>query len=272
MTTRHLTLSLLAAAGLGGAALSTHAAVYLSEDFEGYNAGDLTSQSSWTTAASASLQVSTDHAAGGSNSALAQAITGGSGNNAGERNLIQFEAIGTPTANNRVVFSFDFLDTSPSADPYKQFATIQSPVPQGGAYIVYLGLDSSLTSADQGGNYYMAGIRNHDDHAMFKLNEGGAITRTDDWVNLKVEISDTEFRFYVNDVLAKTVATTLAAANTYDRVRIGSGVGDPGADAYYDNITVYTIPEPATWSAILAGSALLAVLGARRLRKRENLE
>src|SRR5690606_19265666 len=126
MDKKNLQKSFLAAALAGGIALSAHGTVFLSEDFDSYTTGDLTSQGGWGLAGGASVQVSTGEAASGLNSAFTQATPA-----AGERNIYNTfsgtGATGTPSSSNVVVFSFDFYDTNPTADPYSQFATVQSP-------------------------------------------------------------------------------------------------------------------------------------------------
>jgi hypothetical protein len=260
METKNLMKSFLLAAAAGGIALSASGQLIWSDDFDSHAPGNLTPQGGWTSVTATSAQVSTDQASSGSNSVF----IAGTLNNSEQRNQITFAATGTPNPNNIVVFSFDFYDTNPTGPAYRQHVNLQEgAAPSGSAQLIGMGLNNNIAS-----NYYMGRVLGFNGGAYFRLDDPGAPTRTMGWVNLKVEISDSEFRFYVNDILSKTVVNSYTL-RSYDTVRLGSGLSNANNAAYYDNFMIYAIPEPGTYAAIFGGLALLgAFVYRRRLAKK----
>jgi hypothetical protein len=272
--------SFLAAALAGGTAVSAHATVLLSETFDSYNTGALTGQGGWVSApggtagTATSANVSNAQSVSGSNSLF----IAGTGNNNEQRNLQMLSTTtGFASATNVISFSFDFFDSAPAVNPYRQYANLQAGTTAVAGFLVSMGLNNNQIATAGGGNYFQARIFGLDGgagaSAYFKLNGEGAPLRTDvvpetgGWVNLRVEISDTDFRFYVNNILSKTVANT-ATLRDYDRVIVGSGLSNGTASvnygAYYDNINLQIIPEPSTYAAIFGGLALLGAFVYRR--------
>ena len=94
--------------------------------------------------------------------------------------------------------------------------------------------------------------------AFFKLNDTGVGLRSTGWHNLAVEITNLDFKFYVDGILAETVANSFTL-RSYDRVRLGSGLSSLN-EAYFDNISVETnpVPEPSAVALCLLGAAGLA--------------
>ena len=123
-------------------------------------------------------------------------------------------------------------------------------------------MNNNQTIANSGGNFYMARILGYTvpttadpdggpaesvggAGAFFKLNDTGVGLRTTGWHNLSVDITNVDFKFYVDGALAETVLNTFTLSS-YDKVRLGSGLS-AGADANFDNVSVQTIttPEPS---------------------------
>jgi hypothetical protein len=182
------------------------------------------------------------------------------------RNQRLFTESGNPSPDNIVTFSFDFYDSNAARAPYRQHSNLQdSTAASASGQLISMGLNNNLTSSAEGGNFYMARILgfNGTGSAFFKLNDDPALLRTTGWHNLKVEISDTAYRFYVDNQLAETVANTFTL-RSYDVVRLGSGLSNAGDEAYYDNVVVTNgpVPEPATLGLLAVAS--LGVLSRRR--------
>ena len=51
---------------------------------------------------------------------------------------------------------------------------------------------------------------------------------------------------------------------SFERIRLGAGVSSAGANAYFDNVVVETIPEPS--HSLLLAMTGACLLGARRGR------
>lgn len=168
-----------------------------------------------------------------------------------------------PGAGNAIRFAFMFYDSNASAAPYRQFSNLQDgAAPTLTGQLVSMGLNNNLTSAAEGGNYYMARILGVNGSAYFKLNNPGSPLRSTGWHNLAVIITNTDYKFYVDGFLAKTQPNT--APRSYETLRLGSGLSSTTA-ANFDNFKLATIPEPATF--VLAGLGLVGVGFAARKRK-----
>lgn len=172
-----------------------------------------------------------------------------------------FTESGNPSASNIIRFSVDFYDNDAAAAPYRQHHNLQDgTAPSGSGQLISLGLSNNLSSTAEGGNYYMARILGFNSSAYFKLNDAAAPLRSTGWHNLRVDISDTNFTFYVDGVLSRTVPNTYTL-RSYDVVRIGSGLSST-QQSFVDNVLVSAVPEPASFA--LAGLAGLAVTALRR--------
>lgn len=177
-----------------------------------------------------------------------------------QQNSRSFTALPTPSATSHVVFSFDFLDSDSTVNPYAQFSEIINTAARtssGGS--VSMGLFTTFTKAQDGGNYYMARILGYtptyqpstDGSAnpapapglWFKLNDAGAPLRSNGMHNLRVELTgpSTSYtvRYYVDNILAKTLTGVSVTSRQYDAVRIGSGAASAKASAF-DNVVVGT--------------------------------
>jgi hypothetical protein len=147
-----------------------------------------------------------------------------------------------------VTFSIDYYDSSAAAAPYRQIASLIDGAGSSSGQLISLGMNNNHTTATDGGNYYMARILGvaggtNAVSAFFKLNDGGAGTlRSTGWHNLKVVVSDTDFKFYVDGILAKTIANAVTL-RSYNLVRLGSGITSVNA-ANMDNVSV-SVSSPA---------------------------
>lgn len=181
-----------------------------------------------------------------------------------QRNERTFTESGLPATGNVVRFSFDYFDSNAGLAPYRQYANLQdSTAASGAGQLISMGLNNNLTSAAEGGNFYMARILGFNSNAYFKLNDNPALLRSTGWHNLAVEISDLNYSFFVDGMLAETVPNTFTL-RSYDVVRLGSGLSST-AEAFFDNVSVQAIPEPGTWA--LASVAAVGFLVLRRRQK-----
>lgn len=197
-----------------------------------------------------------------------------------QRNDRSFAESGTPSALNIIRFSIDFFDSNSAAGPQRQYASmLDGAAPSGAGQLIALGMNNNQTAANSGGNFYMARILGYvvpttadpnggpsesvgGSGAFFKLNDYGVGLRSTGWHNLAVEISDTEFNFFVDGVLAETVANTFTL-RSYDSVRMGSGL-TAGISANFDNVVVETNPVPEPGTAVLGLLGGLTLLRRRR--------
>lgn len=187
-----------------------------------------------------------------------------------QRNGRLFPEAGVPSSLNVVAFSFDFHDSDSTAAPYRQSASLIDGAGTASGQLISLGLNNNLLASAQGGNFYMARILGYTPPGQaagdfFKLNDNPALLRSTGWHRLGVEVSDTEFRFYVDGSLAKTVANSVTL-RSYDLVRLGSGLSSTNG-IFIDNVLVETnpIPEPRFAALALLGGAATCL---RRLRRK----
>lgn len=160
-----------------------------------------------------------------------------------QRNGRSFVETGLPATTNVITFSFDFYDSNAGAAPYRQYANLQDGAIPGSGGLVAMGLNNNQTSAENGGNYYMGRILGYtpsdtggSSGSFFKLNDASAPLRSTGWHNLKVIFTHAEFKFYVDNILSKTVTNTVTL-RSYDVVRLGSGLTSTTI-ANFDNVLV----------------------------------
>lgn len=191
-----------------------------------------------------------------------------------QRNQHAFAESGEPTSldlNNVVRFSFDFFDSNAAINPYRQHNNLQDgAAPSSSGQLIAIGLNNNQLSTANGGNFYMGRILGYTptdtggtSGSFFKLNDDPLLLRSTGWHNLAVEISDLDFKFFVDGTLAKTVPQTGLTLRSYDLVRIGSGLSST-AEVFIDNVKVETIPEPSSFALGFLGVA--ALLSRRRSR------
>lgn len=176
---------------------------------------------------------------------------------------------------NPLVWSFQFYDSIQTAN-LRQFATIRDNSPALAQIVAigayndttltkdrYTGL--SVTAADLN-TYYACRVAFAPGPNWFILNGPNAPTRSTGWHELKAVFYGTTVEFYVDGVnalsgLMTSYANSLGAIS-FDRVTVGSGLSSANGVAYYDDVLVQVIPEPA--AAALLGLGCLAVLVGKR--------
>jgi hypothetical protein len=184
-----------------------------------------------------------------------------------QRNERSFTKSGTASAFDSITFSFNFFDYDSRSAPYRQYANLQDGTSPGSSgQLISLGLNNNLTATDDGGNFYMARILGYNGNAYFKLNDDPALLRTTGWHNLAVTISDVDFQFFVDGMLAETVSQAGLTLRSYDVVRLGSGLSSTNPTFFDDvKVMVNQVPEPTI--AAFLGIGLCALIGIRRHRK-----
>ncbi len=189
-----------------------------------------------------------------------------------QRNDRSFPESGNPAALNLIRFSIDFFDSNAAASPYRQVVQLIDGAGSASGQLISLGMNNNQTSLQSGGNFYMARILGYTvpttadpdggpaesvggAGTFFKLNDTGVGLRSTGWHNLAVEITDVDFKFFVDGALAETVANAFTLSS-YDKVRLGSGLSSV-ADANFDNVSVETnpAPEPSAVALCLLGAA-----------------
>lgn len=256
-----LTLVLAGSIFAGQAAFGT---ILLEDNFDSY-ADQTAFQNNWTTVgASLTGTLSTTQALSVPNSINYTAATSTA---TAQRNERFFTESGFPTSaqlNNVIRLSFDFYDSDGPANPYRQYVNLQDGAsPASNGQLVSLGLNNNLVATADGGNFYMARILGFNGGAYFKLNDNPALLRSTGWHNLAVEISDLDFKFFVDGQLAETVLQGILPLRSYELVRLGSGFSST-REAYFDNVRIETVPEPSSMVV------LLGVAGAFGLIRRRN--
>lgn len=276
--------------GLALAPWAANAQVLVNDNFDGY-ANQAAFETVWTpigTVSPLSGTLTTDQFVSPGNSIRID----GTASNSQQRNRLTFTESGTISTSQQITFSFDFYDSSITAAPYRQYASLQDTTgPTGTGQLISMGMNNNHSNTDSGGNYYMARILGFSpptidpdggpneggtlgSGAYFKLNDYGVGLRTVGWHNFKVVIStddglSADFAFYVDNQLAEQVnnLSTAASFRSYDNIALGSGVSNASNPAYYDNffLGVSAVPEPST--AALLGLGMSGLIVLRRTRR-----
>jgi len=184
-----------------------------------------------------------------------------------QRNERSFAESGTAAGTTALSFSFDFYDSNSALSPYRQCANLQDGAsPTSSGQLVSMGLNNNLASSAEGGNFYMARILGVNASAYFKLNDNPTLLRTTGWHNLAVVISQLDFKFYVDGVLAETVSQTGLTLRSYELVRLGSGLTST-AEVAIDNVRVELVQVPEPGVTAMLGIGIAGLIAFRRMRK-----
>ena len=264
-----LTVAALGIAGLL-AATQAQAAVVVDDNFDSY-ANQAAFNAVWpaigSDATNPSGLLSTSQASSAPNSIQ---VPGTAVNNQ-YRNRRTFTDTPVLAIGDQLVWSFDFYDSAPAANPQRNYSNLQdTTAPSGTPQLIAMGMNNNLLAADQGGDYYMARILGGGSNggaasAFFKLNDAGAPLRSLGWHNLKAVLStddglSTDFQFYVDNILAETVLNVGTVIRQYDNITLGSGLSNGSTEAFFDNVHleyIPAIPEPTSLALVgLAGLAL----------------
>ena len=285
MKIRHVlsSFSLLAAGLISSAQAST---IYLNDNFDGY-ADQAAFQAAWPAIAAgtpASAELSTAQSVSIPNSVRVPGTTV-TGQSRNRRSFADTDALFV--GNEKLVWSFDFYDSSPTTSPARNYSNLQDTTAPGSTnQLIAMGFNNNQSNTNSGGAYYMARILGYSpaaadpdggpgetgtlgSGAFFKLNDFGAGLRSLGWHNLKVEIDTddgiaTDYSFFVDGVLAEKVSNVGTVLRQYDNIVLGSGLSNASTEAFFDNMQLSTVPEPT--SLLLAGVLGMAMSCARSRR------
>src|SRR5438552_1422892 len=134
---------------------SVQAQILVNDNFDGY-ANQAAFETVWVpigTTAPISGTLSTVQSVSAPNSIE---ILGTATNNQ-QRNQRVFAETGTPSPTSRIVFSFDFFDSNAAVAPYRQDSNLlDTTAPSATNQLIAMGLNNNQTTANSGGNFYMA--------------------------------------------------------------------------------------------------------------------
>lgn len=240
-------MAMVAVLAIAGIAQAT---VILQENFDGY-ADQAAMNAVWTPAVGGGAQLSSAQSYSPSQSAYIDLTA--------RRSDRSIPETGAPSDAEPIIVSVRFRDSAVgNARQYIQFLDISPALAQ----LISLGVyNSTGGSVADNNTYYAARLAFGPNAGWFLLNDPGVATRSAGWHELKFVMKDTSIEFYVDGTLGKVKQHSVAAGtNSFDQIRIGSGLSTANGDAYYDDILIEKVPEPAT--------LLLLGLGGLFLRRR----
>ena len=284
-------LGAAAAAALGGAGSAAHAAVVVNDDFE--YADQAAFEAVWTpigTTAPISAELSTAQSVSPTKSVRVPGTAAPTnGQHRNQRTFAETSTLSTGGnlgVGDRLIWSFDFFDSAPTAAPQRNHNNLQDSTNATGTnQLVSMGFNNNQNATANGGNRYMGRILGYNPAtgdgevggaagSYFKFNDfGDAGLRSAGWHNLKAVLTtddgaSVDYQFFVDNVLAEEVLNvgTAATIRSYDLIRIGSGLSNGSTEYFTDNMRLEFIPFPEPSSMALVGLGTLALARRRRVK------
>jgi len=242
--------SLVILLGLAFASASQATTVLLFDDFDGY-ADQAAYAAAWPAATvgwplSASTQpMLLDTAKGYSGTQSVHGVCTANGEFKSYRNFAPTEA----TADQPIAFSFMFELEGAGNRSYAEIRAFDDTYPAGGLQrLLALGVNNAPEPLTQ----YSFRTYGGGGDAW----QQGTVARQEGWVELKAMIYPDKVDYFVDDVLAHSSPQDNVGIQ-WNNVMLGSGITSAGLDAWYDDVSVVQIPEPATLAFLALGGLFL---------------
>jgi hypothetical protein len=170
-----------------------------------------------------------------------------------------------PTLSQPLTVSFDMYDAAAGGNEY-----IQLIAPNAAALTQLISIGKSTLATSNGAN----NPAKYQGRIAFPPAASGGVNwinlntnRSIGWHRFSAEIFPTTVNFYVDGVLdTANVPRNSGVSDPFTVVRLGSGQSTLAEVAYYDNVSITTVPEPGAVTMLSLGGFIAAAAAWRRRR------